>query len=83
MRYLLTDSHFQLTKEKINQVSLLDPLPYEPPKEVPAEEIEVVDETNISDEANLISSKTEKKDKNDDDNDTPKNLDDKGQITLF
>ena len=34
----------QLTKDKINQINLLDPLPYEAPKEVPADDIEVVDE---------------------------------------
>ncbi|WP_115461842.1 DNA gyrase/topoisomerase IV subunit A [Winogradskyella aurantiaca] len=33
----------QLTKEKINQISLLDPLPFEPPKELSANDIEVVE----------------------------------------
>ncbi|MFD2917752.1 DNA gyrase/topoisomerase IV subunit A [Psychroserpens luteus] len=77
----------QLTKDKINQVSLLEPLPYEAPEEVPAEEIEVVDETvenssddddsePISEEKPDTSSKDKKKD---DDMD----IDDKGQVTLF
>ncbi|MGB1211007.1 MAG: DNA gyrase/topoisomerase IV subunit A, partial [Lacinutrix venerupis] len=34
----------QLTKYKVNQVSLLDPLPYEAPEEIHAEELEVSDE---------------------------------------
>jgi len=38
----------QLTKDKINQVSLLSPLPYEAPEETPADDIEVVDEENVS-----------------------------------
>ncbi|MCC1485322.1 DNA gyrase/topoisomerase IV subunit A [Winogradskyella immobilis] len=78
----------QLTKEKINQVSLMDPLPYEAPEIVPAEEIEVVDEENVS-ENEAIPQKDEKpievdldpkpKSKDDDDLD----IDDKGQVTLF
>ena len=34
----------QLTKEKVNQINLLDPLPYEAPEEVHADEVEVIDE---------------------------------------
>ena len=34
----------QLTTEKIKQVNLLEPLPYEEPKEPPVEEVEVVAE---------------------------------------
>lgn len=70
----------QLTKEKVNQVNLLDPLPYEAPEDVPAEEIEVVDETVESSETNAISkNNSDKESKNDDDPE----LDDQGQITLF
>lgn len=35
----------QLTKEKVNQVNLLESLPYEAPEEINAVDIEVVDET--------------------------------------
>jgi topoisomerase-4 subunit A len=66
----------QLTKDKINQVSLLDPLPYEAPEEVPAEEIEVIDETDVSEE-------NTSKPSNNDDDEPQGTLDDKGQITLF
>jgi len=66
----------QLTKEKVNQVSLLDSLPYEAPEEKPAEDIEVVDETNISNEAIEDSN-------NNKDEESSDKLDDKGQITLF
>ncbi len=71
----------QLTKDKINQISLLDPLPYEAPEEVPAEEIEVVDETDVSDETKS-EAKEEKKDSN---GEAPPDfeIDEEGQITLF
>ena len=38
----------QLTKDKVNQINLLDPIPHEVPEEVPANDIEVVDEENVS-----------------------------------
>ncbi|NNE32470.1 MAG: DNA gyrase/topoisomerase IV subunit A [Winogradskyella sp.] len=38
----------QLTKDKVNQISLLSPLPYEAPETIPADEIEVVDEETLS-----------------------------------
>lgn len=37
----------QLTTDKINQISLLEPLPYEAPEEVHAEDLEVVDEETV------------------------------------
>jgi len=37
----------QLTKEKVNQINLLEPLPYEPPEEIHAEDIEVIDEKEV------------------------------------
>ncbi len=63
----------QLTRERVNQINELDPLPYEAPEEVHAEDIEVVDETEVS---------------NDDDTNEGKKLDakdgeDDGQVTLF
>src|SRR5690554_5152965 len=63
----------QLTKDKVNQVSLLEPLPYEAPEEVPAENIEVVDEENVS-KSDSNSSKG---------SDNDESLDGNGQITLF
>jgi len=78
----------QLTKEKVNQVNLLDPLPYEAPEEKPAEEIEVIDETvetanaaNVSEEKTESASNSKAKDSNDDED--AEGLDDQGQITLF
>ncbi|MFP2994658.1 DNA gyrase/topoisomerase IV subunit A [Spongiivirga sp. MCCC 1A20706] len=38
----------QLTTEKVKQINLLDPLPYEEPEETPPEEIEVVGEEMLS-----------------------------------
>jgi topoisomerase-4 subunit A len=70
----------QITKDKINQISLLDSIPYEAPEEVPADEIEVVDETDVSEETTAKDSSDEKKNSNG--NASP-DLDDEGQITLF
>ena len=40
----------QLTREKVNQINLLDSLPYEAPEEVHADDLEVVDEEEVSSE---------------------------------
>jgi len=70
----------QLTKDKVNQISLLDPIPYEAPEEVSAEEIEVVDETHVSDESISDNSPNDKTN-----GEIPPDfeIDDEGQITLF
>ncbi|HEX9828097.1 MAG TPA: DNA gyrase/topoisomerase IV subunit A [Flavobacteriaceae bacterium] len=79
----------QLTKEKVNQINLLDSLPYEAPEEIPANEIEVVDETEVLGEPKEIINPEDKVDKpNSETNDDTKlgsngTLDGKGQITLF
>jgi len=65
----------QLTKEKVNQINLMDPLPYEAPEEVHADDLEVVDEETLSN-----SNEKSKK------NATPSSQntnDDEGQGTLF
>jgi len=75
----------QLTKEKINQVSLLESLPYEAPEEVPAGEIEVVDET-VEGEIDEVGSdpiSEEKLDTSSNDDENNGDVDDKGQVTLF
>ena len=43
----------QLTTDKIKQINLLEPLPFEAPEEVPAEEIEVIGSENLSDDSDL------------------------------
>jgi topoisomerase-4 subunit A len=72
----------QLTKDKINQISLLESLPYEAPEEVPADEIEVVGETLVTSES---ASKSEdlKEQNNSEEDDDLLGLEDEGQITLF
>ena len=40
----------QLTKDKVNQINLLEPLPFEAPEEVHADDLEVVDEQTLTDE---------------------------------
>ena len=81
----------QLTKYKINQIDLLDPLPFNPPKEVNANDLEVVDEQEISSsvgsEKDSLESNTLKKEESqgppkaleDTDNDTSTD----GQTSLF
>ncbi|HIC32578.1 MAG TPA: DNA gyrase/topoisomerase IV subunit A, partial [Flavobacteriaceae bacterium] len=77
----------QLTKDKVNQINLLDPLPYEAPEEVHADEIDVVDEEDVTSNDDDITkaqgskSKSSKDDNNsEEDND---NVDDSGQASLF
>jgi topoisomerase-4 subunit A len=80
----------QLTKDKINQINLLEPLPYEAPEEVHADELEVVDEETVgsslesdSDTGKLQdeSKKKSTEDKTNDDDDL--DMDSQGQVTLF
>ena len=66
----------QLTSEKVKNINVMEPLPFEEPEEQEANEIEVVDEEDVSSETTKVS---EKKPKNTKDPD----LDDEGQITLF
>ncbi|MGC6431600.1 MAG: DNA gyrase/topoisomerase IV subunit A [Jejuia sp.] len=49
----------QLTKLKVNQINLLEPLPYEAPEEVHADDLEVVDEETVKDEDSNASSEDE------------------------
>ncbi|MBF8149582.1 DNA gyrase/topoisomerase IV subunit A [Winogradskyella sp. F6397] len=70
----------QLTKDKINQVSLLDPLPYEAPEEVPADDIEVVDEETLKSTRSESSEKPQSKNSSERDD---VDLGDKGQGSLF
>ncbi len=80
----------QLTKEKINQINLLDPLPFEAPEEVHADELDVVDEETVSVDLEVDSSddkleqpKNDSSTDNNDDSDNDLDVDDKGQVTLF
>jgi len=63
----------QLTRYKVNQINLLDPIPYEAPEETPADELEVVDEEVVSDEASSKDSEQATTDASDDE----------GQTSLF
>ncbi len=79
----------QLTKEKINQISLLDPLPFEAPEEVHADELDVVDEETVSVDLEVDNSSdkpeqtTSNSSNKEDDNEGDLDIDDKGQVTLF
>lgn len=73
----------QLTKHKINQIDLLESLPFDPPEEIHADDLEVVDEEDIS---KAVSTSDEVSDP--DDQELPKNHDESGvsgdgQTSLF
>ncbi|MEZ4802655.1 MAG: DNA gyrase/topoisomerase IV subunit A [Gelidibacter sp.] len=81
----------QFTTDKIKQVSLLDPLPYEEPEEVHAEDIEVIEEEEVE---NVTAKSNHKPNDNppmeitnlshkDEDSDDVTFLDEKGQTKLF
>lgn len=70
----------QLTRYKVNQINLLDSLPYEAPKEVPADEIEVVDEEVLS---NTTIDSEETKPLVNGEQSKDLDIDEEGQITLF
>ena len=71
----------QLTKEKVLEINELEPLPYTPPKPLPAAEIEVVEEVDVTEEIenkiNDVSPKDDEKGK-----DSP-NVNGTGQTLLF
>lgn len=76
----------QLTKDKVNQINLLDPLPYEAPEEVHADDIDVIDEEDVtSNENNSEVEDTKSKPSKDDDSSEEgnDNVDDSGQASLF
>ncbi|QCW99787.1 DNA gyrase/topoisomerase IV subunit A [Aggregatimonas sangjinii] len=74
----------QMTKDKVLEISGLSPLPYEVPEEAAPEEMEVVDEENISDSDRPDSSEKKKSPptKNDEDGEDVAPGED-GQIPLF
>ena len=78
----------QLTKEKINQISLLEPLPYDAPEEVHADELEVVDEETVSIDDKTAENSTKREESIDESSESDKDNDDldtdvQGQVTLF
>ena len=73
----------QLTKEKVNQISLMEPLFYEAPEEVSAEEIDVVDEDNISEDKTSKRTESHSKDASEGGDDDDDQLEGHGQGKLF
>jgi topoisomerase-4 subunit A len=71
----------QLTREKINQINLLDPIPYEAPKEVHADDLEVIDEEIVNDPKDNPKTNIVKTSSNGETKDL--DIDEEGQITLF
>ena len=79
----------QLSKLKVNQLDLLPSLPYDPPKEIPADELDVIDEEEVKIKP-FLQSKTEipmkpisSLDEIDSGVDKDSNSPDAGQTTLF
>ncbi|MFB9056462.1 DNA gyrase/topoisomerase IV subunit A [Mariniflexile ostreae] len=70
-----------LTTSKVKHINALDPLPYETPEEVHADDLDVVDETEVSSEGDEVKDEL-KPLKTEEDSDSSEK-DDKGQITLF
>ena len=73
----------QLTADKIKQINILDPLPYEAPEEVYADEIDVVDEQTVSNEENDVTEAKHNDTQRRDDDDSEPQIGGEGQITLF
>ena len=73
----------QLTTEKVRQINLLEPLPYDAPEEIPADEIEVVDITDVSAETSKISNTEIPNSKPIETTKDDLDVDEEGQITLF
>lgn len=70
----------QLTKDKVKQIDLVESLPYDEPEEVPADEIEVVDEVVVENKLEIDVPVVEAKKP---DNDTNfKSSEDKAKIAL-
>jgi len=74
----------QLTPEKVKQINLLDPLPYEAPEEIHADDLEVVDEETVDSDDNEEKPVTRDLDVNNSSEDSKdSDVDDNGQTTLF
>ena len=73
----------QLTRDKVNQINLLESLPYEAPEEVHADELEVVDEETVEATSPTTNNDSSSKTSNSKDSDEDSDSEDKGQITLF
>lgn len=72
----------QLTKDKINQINLMDPLPYDAPEEVHADDLEVVDEETVS-SADVIENNNPSKTVDAQKSGEEPEVDDTGQASLF
>ncbi|XMO85602.1 DNA gyrase/topoisomerase IV subunit A [Algibacter sp. AS12] len=77
----LTAQGNQLTKDKVNQINLLDPLPYESNEAVHADDLEVVDEQEMSKSNGNNQDQDRAADKPNSSEDEDK--DGEGQTTLF
>ncbi len=72
----------QLTSEKVKNINALEALPYEEPEAEETNDIEVVDEEDVSDATNTAGESQSKSRKDSDEKDQG-GVDGEGQITLF
>jgi topoisomerase IV subunit A len=70
-----------LTTLKVKQINLLESLPYVAPEEVHADDLEVVDETEVENNSDVETPKSKPSDDSDDID--ASGMDDKGQTKLF
>ena len=71
----------QLTKDKVIQINLMESLPYEAPEEVHADDLEVVDETDVS--SNVSGGEKDNSSDSNGDTDQDFGMDGEGQTSLF
>jgi topoisomerase-4 subunit A len=73
----------QLTAEKVKNINVLDPLPYEEPTPIEPNEIEVIDEENVKSTLKVKDSANDDKPTSKDASGKTDDEDSEGQITLF
>jgi topoisomerase-4 subunit A len=79
----------QLSKLKVNQIDLLPSLPYDPPKEIHADEVDVIDEEEVKvtppsqNKNEILSEPTPNLEATDGIDDENSNSSEAGQTTLF
>jgi topoisomerase-4 subunit A len=72
-----------LTKSKVKQINMLEPLPYEPPTTKPADEVEIIDEQEVKDTDSTQKNDPSANTSLDSNSDPDPEIDEKGNFKLF